>query len=225
MISYKNIHDIQQVRRRLKRNNYGGYYGQDHTADGDRLHEFTHGTRAVADSQANLGFCLDLAREYRQSLLVFKPYTIQVGGPSAPGLTGRLWPATWLKQHSEWLDSTHQIRHSTDTTDAGEMVGFYSYRACLCLDEHQGVYDVESGRRLTNRRETIQRMWALGFAANRGRPLAFAKTRWTGTKKDLELITQLADQYWSRRYESEVSKKLVSTYTSINRYAAWPGAW
>jgi hypothetical protein len=112
-----------------------------------------------------------------------------------------------------------------EATDRGSMTGFYSYRACLCLKEHEGVYDVQSGRRLTNRRDIIERMWALGFAANRGRPLAFAKLRWTGSREELELITELADRYWNRRYESEAAKKMVSAYTSINRYAAWPGAW
>lgn len=228
MLNYQSIYDIQKIRRRMKRDRYGGYYGETHTRDGDRLHEFTHAPAAVEQSHANLDFCLSVAREHQQSLVVLKPYTVQVAGPDRGKhgrVAGQLFPDQWLKDHAKWLDSSSPPRPSLDSTLQGEMVGYYSYRACLCLKEHEGVYDVATGKRLTNRRDIIQRMWALGFAANRGRPLALAKTRWTGTREDLELITQLADQHWHRRHTSEVSKKLVSAYTSINRYAAWPGAW
>jgi hypothetical protein len=68
-------------------------------------------------------------------------------------------------------------------------------------------------------------MWALGFAAHRGRPLSIAKIRWTGSRQELELATQLAEQHWDRRRTSDVARKLCSVFTSINRYAAWPGAW
>ena len=93
------------------------------------------------------------------------------------------------------------------------------------MQEHQGIYDVATGRRLTNRREIIERMWALGFAAQRGRPLLIARVRWTGNRQELEHVTQLAQQYWDRRHQSDMAKKMVSAFRSINRYAAWPGAW
>ena len=226
MLKYQEIYDIQKIRRRLKRGHYNGYYGQDHTADGDRLHEFTHAPKAVEASANNLEFCLTTARAHDQTLLVIKPYTIQTAGPGRDGrVKDALFTDEWLQDHSQWIDSSSPRSAEMETTDCGSMVGFYSYRACLCLKEHEGVYDVASGRRLTNRRDTIERMWALGFAANRGRPLAFAKLRWTGSREELELITDLADRHWNRRYESEAAKKMVSAYTSINRYAAWPGAW
>lgn len=226
MLRYREIYDIQKVRRRIKRGHYGGYYGKDHTFDGDRLHEFTYAPKAVEASARNLQFCLDTARQHDQTLLVLKPYTIQTAGPGRDGrVKDTLFTDQWLEDHGQWLDSSSPVSAQMEATDRGSMVGFYSYRACLCLKEHEGVYDVQSGRRLTNRRNIIERMWALGFAANRGRPLAIAKLRWTGSREELELITELADRYWNRRYESEAAKKMVSAYTSINRYAAWPGAW
>jgi hypothetical protein len=105
------------------------------------------------------------------------------------------------------------------------MSEFYTYRASLCLREHQGVYDVATGRRLTNRREIIERMWRLGFAAQRGRPLSIARTRWTGNREELTEVADLAERHWNRRNTSDVAKKLVSAWRSINRYAAWPGSW
>jgi hypothetical protein len=35
----------------------------------------------------------------------------------------------------------------------------------------------------------------------------------------------LAERHWNRRNTSDVAKKLVSAWRSINRYAAWPGSW
>lgn len=228
MLEYRSIYDINRIRRRIKRGRYG-YHGDSHTLDGDRLHEFTLAPEAQAHSQANLDRCLVLAREYDQALVIIKPYVIQVAGGAGSGhhtqVAKRLFPDPWLKQHSDWLDSASPVYPSLDATDSGAVAAFYSYRSCLCLDEHQGVYEASTGRRLTNRRDIIQRMWALGFAANRGRPLSIARIRWTGTRQELELITQMADRHWARKHSTEAARKIVTVYTSINRYAAWPGAW
>ena len=229
MLNYNTIYDINQVRRRIKRGRYGGYYGNQHSLDGDRLYEFTMAPAAVGYSAENLETLLAVAREYEQDLVIIKPYVVQVAGGTGSGrhelIANRLFSQKWLEEHSGWLDSSYLARPTVEATSRGEVMGFYSYRPCLCLGEHQGVYDVKTGKRLTNRRDIIERMWDLGFAANRGRPLAIARLRWSGPREDLELITQLADQHWHNRSTSEVSKKLVSAFTSINRYAAWPGSW
>ena len=228
MLKYQAIHQVQQVRRRMKSGRYGGYYGQDHTLEGDHLFDFTHGPAAEADSLQNLETLLAQARAYDQSLVVIKPYVVQIAGAPHSGhrsMADGLFTAEWIRGYDQWLDTTHRSHPLMDTNERGQVMGFYTYRACMCLEAHQGVYDVVTGQRLTNRRDTIERMWALGFAANRGRPLAIAKPRWTGTREELELITELADRFWERRYETEAAKKMVSTYRSINRYAAWPGAW
>ena len=86
MIGYGYIYEINRVRRRLKQDRYGGYFGTtDHTRDGDRLQEFTLGPAALAESQVNLDTCLAIAREYEQDLVVIKPYVIQVAGGTGSG--------------------------------------------------------------------------------------------------------------------------------------------
>lgn len=227
MLNYELIAQINKARRRIKRQLYR--WQNEHTQDSDRMLLFTWETPAIAQSQDNLDLCLAQARAHDQDLLVIKPYILQVAGRGNLGRSEQvkadLFPQTWLAKHNAWLDSSSGIWPVLDSNSRGEMVGFYSYRACLCLDEHQGVYDVATGQRLTNRRATIERMWDMGFAATRGRPLSMAKPRWTGSREDLEHVTQLADQYWQRQNSSEMARKMCSAYRSINRYAAWPGAW
>jgi len=227
MLKYDHIWQLGKVRRRLARDRYGRGFGQDpdHTREHDQVWEFTHGPRAVADSAANLELCLQVARDLGPGLVVVKSSVIQLAGQATERVSRALWPEAWLQAHSQWLESHGVNRPGRDTTSRGQCASFYTYRACLILPEHQGVYDAETGGRLTNRQATIERMWDLGFAAGRGRPLQIARTRWTGSREDLEHVTLLADQYWRRQDSSEVARKMCSAYRSINRYAAWPGAW
>ena len=226
MLTYQTIYDVAKAQQRVKRGTYR-WESDSYSLDTDQLFLFTYKDRGLLDSKNNLDQIIDLARSHKQNLVLIKSHTVQVAGsaPTHAQVMAELFPTSWLEEHRTWLDYSTTPKPEIDLTTRGGVMGFYSYRACLCLDEHQGVYDVATGNRLTNRRDTIQRIWDLGFAAQRGRPLSIAKPRWTGTREDLEEITALADRHWDRRRNSEVSKKLTSAYTSINRYAAWPGAW
>lgn len=226
MLNYLNIYQANKVGRRLKRDRYGGYYGKEHTREGDTLTMFTIDPVAQRESRANLDLILTVARDHGQRLVVFKPNQIQVaGGGDARSVANQLFPGAWLEHYQQWIDSTSPITASTQASQAGESMEFYSWRNCLAWIGHQGVYDVDTGQRLTNRRDIIERMWDLGFAAHRGRPLSVARIRWTGEREELVELTELAERHWHRANRSEVAKKMVSAYRSINRYAAWPGAW
>ena len=228
MLKYLAVNQAKQVRQRLKRNTYNRPWcdNGDHTRDGDTLALFTLKPQGLAESKANLEFVMAVARRLGQSLVVLTPNHIQVAGPHSSEIVGQhVWPREWLREHGEWLDASHQLAPRLEHSEQGEMVELYSHRPCFVMPEHQGVYDAVTNQRLTNRQEIIERMWALGFAAQRGRPLSIARVRWTGNRQELEHVTQLAQQYWDRRHQSDMAKKIVSAFRSINRYAAWPGAW
>jgi hypothetical protein len=227
MLRYTAVNEANQVQRRLKRNTYDRAWGDiNHSRDGDTLALFTLKPQGLVESEANLDWVLGIARNLGQSLVVFKPNQIQIAGRhSSEAVATHVWPREWLQAHGEWLDASNQPAPRMDHSEQGEVVEFYSHRPCFAMQEHQGIYDVASGRRLTNRQEIIERMWQLGFAAQRGRPLSIARIRWTGNREELEHVTRLADQYRNREYHSDVAKKLVSAFRSINRYAAWPGSW
>ena len=231
MLHYKLIKEVNASQDRLKRNSYGPWQDKNHTRESDTMMVFTHGTNAQEQSLENLDLCFRVADEYEMSTLVIKSNQIQLAGVAGSGKNKAaakiLFPDTWLKDYDEWLDSKYPQKVFLQESTEGETLEFYTYRRCFFLKEQQGVYDVETKNRITNRREIIQRFWDLGFASYRGRPMSIARSKYTGTKSDLEEITELADRYWTRgrRGETEVAKKIVSAYRSINRYAAWPGAW
>jgi hypothetical protein len=231
MMEYRVINEVNDARGRIKHNRYNSVWkGNDrNTLDSDQLIEFTFGSQAERDSRSNFDLVLSVARQYGQSLVVFKPSQIQVAGASDQesnkAVAEALFPQAWLREYEKWVDTTYPMGPRSDQSQQGRVCEFYTYRHSLCLREHQGVYDVATGRRLTNRREIIQRMWDLGFAAHRGRPLSIARIKWTGNREELTELADLADRHWNRRNTSDAAKKLVSAWRSIARYAAWPGSW
>ena len=230
MIQYDIVYQVNKINQRLRRNTYNRAWGDtDHTQEGDQLTLFTLSPQALEHSEGNREFILTQARQHRQLLAVITPSQIQVAGSDdlkAIRTTAQsVFTEEWIGKFNRWIDSSYEIRPVFDVGSQGSFFTYYAYRPGFVLKEHQGIYDATSGRRLTNREEIIQRMWDLGFAAQRGRPLGLARTKWTGSREELEIVTRLADQHWDRRRESEVAKKLCQAFTSINRYAAWPGAW
>lgn len=230
-MEYRTINDVNAARRHIKNDRYGSPWHRDKntTRESDQMLNFTFGPMAEQHSQDNLQRCLETAREYEQDIIVVKDNQIQISSDRVSGqhrlIAKKLFSDAWLNEHNQWLDSTNYIAPRVENSRHGEYMEFYTYRHCLFLTEHQGIYDVTTGQRLTNRRNIIERMWKMGFAAVRGRPLSLAKIRWTGEREELEEVTELANRYWDRRRQSDTAKKLVSVYRSINRYAAWPGSW
>lgn len=228
MLKYLTICEANKTQERLRLNVYGNIWrDSNHNREADTLAVFTLGPESQKDSQHNFDLVISTARHYNQDLVVIKPGQVQIAGvgDQQKVMADTLFPRQWLKEYERWMDTSHPITPRFDHSEQGEVCEFYTYRPALCLREQQGVYDVTTGRRLTNRREIIERMWRLGFAAHRGRPLSFARIRWTGNREELEIITDLAERHWNRRNTSEAAKKLVSAWRSINRYAAWPGSW
>lgn len=229
MLRYENIYEVSGARRRLT-DNYRDRYSwrQDgRNRETDQLALFTFEMEAVSDSQRNLEFLLDTARDMHQQYVILLDNKVQIAGEDWSDRVGeRLAPQQWQIDFSEWIDD-HNGRTVpvAEKTQRGGVATLHSWRRCFTLKEHQGVYDVSTGRRMTNREEIIRAFWSLGFSTWRGRPYSIAKLRWSGEREELEELTALAGRYWNNRTRTDVAKKIVSAYRSINRYAAWPGSW
>ena len=229
ILEHQKIHDVNKIQRRIKSDHYGIRGSHKHTREADQLLEFTLGPAAEQASLAVLESVLATARSHGQDLVVITESQIQIGqvgeGDGCRKAIRALFPQEWLEENDRWVDATSGVRPTFDQSRYGEFGQFYNFRPNLIVQKHRGVYDAASGRRLTNRQEIINRMWSAGFAAARGRPLTYCKIRWAGERDHLVDVMELADRYWSQRRTSEVAKKICSAFTSINRYAAWPGAW
>ena len=225
MLRYKNISQFTDASHRLK-NGYRWISG-DYTQEADQLTVFTSSKHSAEDSEHNLNFLLDSAKRCGAPLVVLKPNLIQfVGQENSQPLAPIVTSDEWRKKIKKYYDSQRDYHYlDIDLSTLSECASLRAYGSAWCLREHQGIYDVETRKRMTNRQEIIQAFWDHGFAAWRGRPMHVAKIRWSGTREDLEMATEMADRYWSRKNQSNVAKKFVQTYTSINRYAAWPGSW
>ena len=232
MLRYEQIHEVSNARRRMGDNRRDRYaWRQDgRTRDADQLSLFTFETQALADSADNLDFLLATARAHDQQYVILTDTKIQIAGDgSVDQVVEPMAPQAWQRDFSEWLDEspgyTSTLAPSVQETVRGGVVTLQTWRHCFCLKEHQGVYEVATGRRMTNREQIIRAFWDLGFATWRGRPYSIAKLRWSGEREELEELTALAGRYWHNVYRTDVAKKIVSAHRSINRYAAWPGSW
>jgi len=229
MLRYEAIHEVANARRRLgdsRRDRYA--WRQDgRNREGDQLTLFTFETPALADSAYNLDFLLAQARGYDQRYVILTETKIQIAGEhDTERVADAIAPRAWLRDFEEWLEAQRGYDTPTvEDTRHGSVMTLHSWRHCFCLKEHQGVYDVASGQRMTRREEIIRAFWNLGFATRRGRPYTIARLRWSGEREELEELTALAGRYWNKQYRSDVAKKITSAHRSINRYAAWPGSW
>lgn len=231
MFQFRNISAYMEARHRLSR---GGYWGRIQVnEDSDRLMVFTTERDARLDSRKNFECTMSRAREVGSTFVVAKPSIIQVIGHrhSCTPLEffGREFFDDLKKYHDDrdrpsWAMPSETEQQVSDRDYRTLTLRTYGAGSWITTED-QGFFEVATGRKVTNRREQIELLWDLGFASRRGRPVHVAQEKWAGSRTELETLTELADRCWNRRHTSEAAKKMVSAYTSINRYVAWPGAW
>lgn len=226
MLKYLSVAVVNDTRERVHHNRYNNPWSNtNHTRDGDMLTLFSETSRAVADSRENFDNLMSVARKTGSELLIITRHKIQFLGQTQSNIIQQqILPQSWVEEFQEWTDTTRSMDLDVQLSES-ECATLRPWRNCFALKENQGIFEVRTGTRLTNRRDIIERFWQHGFAAWRGRPLTVASIRWSGSRDELQEATDLADRYWNRRHTSDVAKKFCQTYTAINRYAAWPGAW
>ena len=231
MLQYQTIYAVNQANYRLavgKRDRYG-WSGQNNR-EADTLTVFTLGQQANRESSENLDNLLKLGEKFQQSFVVFTDHKIQFLGAATTDVVSvskNLYSDEWREEFEQWGDNKgiSRLRPYAERSSQGAVTQLLTWKRCFALAKHQGVYSVKSGKKITNRREIIQNFWDFGFAALRGRPLTVATIASVGERSDLEQITELAQIYYHKRGFSEAAKKMVTNFTSLNRVAAWPGAW
>lgn len=230
MLRYQNIHAVNLANHRLAsgRRNLYGLKPSSHR-ETDQLTVFTLGTAAATDSRHNLDWLLKLGTKYDQQYLIFTDRKIQMLGEiytHTDVVMNRLAPTAWQQEFEDWGErGLGRVRKHAERTGLGGLAQINTYKRCWAATQDQGVYEVSTGKKITNRRDIIQAFWDLGFASLRGRPLTVATMAMAGERCDIELVQDLAEQNWHKRDYSEAARKMCSNFTSLNRVAAWPGAW
>ena len=218
MILYRDISDNLRARRVLKARRWN--------TDGvteARMVEFTTSKTVVTHSQHNLEWLLASAQGVPVDVLVITPNRVQMLGESTSLAMTRAFPEAWQQQYREWNEISADIYPRCEVLETGECSSLYLYRDCITEPKTAGVYEVATGRRMTNRQEIIDRIWSWGFPTRRGRPLSVGQTRWSGTREELEAAEALYYRYYLRRDRSDVARKICQAYTSAVRDYAWPG--
>jgi hypothetical protein len=218
MILYREISDNLRARRVLK----APHWSDDNLTEA-RMVEFTTSKSVVEHSQHNLEWLLTSAQGGQVDVLVITPNRVQMLGQSTSLAMTRAFPAAWQQEYREWNEISTDIFPRCEVLETGECSSLYLYRDCITEPKLAGVYEVATGRRMTNRREIIDRIWSWGFPTRRGRPLSVGQTRWSGTREELEAAEELYHRHYLRRDRSDVARKICQIYTSAVRDYAWPG--
>lgn len=235
MLKYQAINCLLDAQYRIERSKYPWTKDENYDPASDQLALWTLGQQASSESQENFDQMIQAGRQHGAEYLVIKPNIIQFVGRDLEGelIEQQLTPLEFKEEQRNYIcrDDPDSARYITfewnhDQTDQGRLMRLQFYKLqYVDTAQVRGVYHVLSGRRETNRRHIIEEFWRLGFAAWRGRPLHVAQPKWSGTREDLQEMTDMAAKYWARRNSSDVAHKMVAAYRSINRYAAWPGNW
>jgi hypothetical protein len=231
MIQFRNIIAYMEARSRLRRNSYWGY--NQNTRDSDRLLAFTTERDARLESVANREFIMNQARALGAGIAIIKPEIVQLAGmPERVAHRRAFGNGTFdeLELYAQEHDKgSYWIPKETDSQVSDRGFHTTTLRAfgpgSWVTHEDQGFYDAITGEKITNRREQIERLWDLGFASRRGRPVHVAQERWSGSREELEMLAEMAEQVWDRYHTSEMARKMVAAYRGINKYVAWPGSW
>jgi hypothetical protein len=233
MLRYQTINPVVNAMERLKRPNGYHYSGQyqraTHDLNLDKMLVWQETPRAEVDSQYNIEHLLSVGRKTKSKYAVISTKFVQLVSSNKNLSMDELVDSKWRQEIQDWTDepevSANTPRYNLYESNEGSAISLNGWSKLWCLPKHNGIYEVASGRRITNREEIIEGFWSVGFASWRGRPLRVAPPEWSGNRVELEELAQLADKHWGRRHQSEMAKKICQAYTSINRYAAWPGAW
>lgn len=231
MIQYENIAQWSRAHARLSRRHYWSAMtcSSDEQQHADHLAKFTTELASQQESKNNLDYLMSRANAIGATVLILKPNIVQLAGLKNPVSTETVAPGVWQDQWFDfWQDWQGGSAPAWQLNQWPEcyVMELLSYGSGLfCRRGQTGVYRVCDQQRVSNRREQIELLWESGLPSRRGRPIHVPRQRWSGSKQELIMLTNLAKTHRDREHCSDVSAKFCSAFRSINRYIAWPGAW
>lgn len=227
-LHFENLREWGIVHRKLQRQVRWNSFFVDHSDPaGLRVQEFTLDKPARDESTHNLQELLTFCRSMNVPVLVGKANSIQLVGHEYQIPETDLLDEQCRDRISDEGLSYYRPRwtHFCSETDHW-CQQLYGFGDNLWLRSPEiGFYDVESGTKITDRKQQIEMLWGLGFVSRRGRPVSAATESACGTPSDVVALTNLAQQMRKKSYRSDVAKRVNGVYNSTRRYFCWPGNW
>lgn len=199
----------------------------DYSPTTDQLILFTLGENPRIESKENLTFLLDTIRSStaQADFLICSNNKIQVLGSNLPTalLTSLIAPDSWIKETAltcmndkSWrrFNLTRQ-EHATPT---GHLITLSQHAVQFFMPEDLGVYSLQTGKKIKQRRDVIDKIYEYGFICRRGRPLTVAIPDHSGYRTDVEMLTRLL-----QGQRSSVTHGYKLIFNKIRRTSAWPG--
>lgn len=234
-LHFDNLAEWGKLNRKIKNQRHMYYWSNpsDDEIASWQLQMFTLDKKAKEESRANIEIILDTAEKIEAQNVVVKSNMLQFIGTENSLAYQDLSSEEWMDRYRQFCDRHNSFYFSKPFwTHAESEHGYHTFSmyaygldALFARTPQTGFYDTASRSKITNRKQQIQILWNLGWAAQRGRPVSVGLERHSGSPSEIALITKLASDMWHRRGQSDVADKIISTYTSTNRYYAWPGSW
>jgi len=234
-LEFENLAEWGKLHRKIKNQRHQWFWTKPSKDEVEswRLQMFTVDKKAQEESEQNLGKILDVASQAEAPYVVLKPDMLQFVGTENSLAHTVLASEEWMDQYRQFCEKNSHFYFSKPFwTHAESDQGLHTFTlyaygldALFARSPQTGFYDTKAGKKITDRKQQITTLWDLGWAARRGRPVSVGNERHSGSTSEIQLITKLASDMWHRRGQSDVADRIISTYTSTNRYYAWPGSW
>lgn len=227
-LHFKNLRQWGTVRRKLDRQvRWNSIFIENLDPAGLQVQMFTLDKPAAEESKHNLQELLNFCKTMEIPVLVGKANHFQLLGHHYQIPETDLLSESCREQIAGEELSYYRPRWTHFCSETGHWCQqFYGFGENLWLRSPEiGFYDVESGNKITNRKQQIEMLWSLGFVSRRGRPVSAADESSCGSPSDVIAISKLAGQMHKKTFKSDIAKRIVSVYKSTHRYYCWPNHW
>ena len=215
--------------------NYSGkkrrYYGVDKDVLANQtLLRFTLSEDAKQESNGNRNSVLEIAKKYNAKFVSIYGLGFQIIGTSENVTVNEFKTSESLNEFREWQSRTAwpddpELVIKMITIPSEFQLNTYSYHfghdSNLFLSDDNGFYNVDTGNKITNRRQIVSELWKLGWLTARGKPLRVPYQYESSTPTQLQqLINQINN---SKKLNNFYTQQLGIIYKKIIKNCTYPG--
>jgi hypothetical protein len=222
-LQIKDVTLYNKVASKIKNGRH--YHNFQEEKAGLQLQQFTVQKTAKEHSEQNKNEILERAKHLGIPTVIITNEGMQFVGQSNVD-TQELLTDTQIDGLNEGSENRwSSARWNVFGNDEGYQVLEFNcnYDMHLVLTADAGFY--VDGVKVKNRYDQINKLWSYGYPAKRGRPIRLGRLGHSGSKQEIEHLVRWVEELKNKRTNSEISSKVMSIYSSMNRHYAWPEHW